>query len=117
LWRAAAKRLKSLERVKGIEPSSPAWKEIAAPQTSTSITEKQQPNAPLIENKKFSDPKWPLRRVWLLTPRPSMPPGHVIAAGETPGGGKMDFCWLVFEHQLSGIPQIGWLHRDEAVSS
>ena len=24
----------------------------------------------------------PLRRVWLLTPRPSMPPGYVIARGE-----------------------------------
>ena len=54
----------------------------------------------------------PLRRVWLLTPRPSMPPGHVIAAGERPSGGKMDFCWLVFEHGYVGAAEMGWLHRD-----
>jgi len=30
----------------------------------------------------------PLRRISLLTPRPSMPPGHIIAAGSKPGGGQ-----------------------------
>src|SRR5262249_36628929 len=28
----------------------------------------------------------PLTRIYLLTPRPSMPPGHVILAGARPGG-------------------------------
>jgi len=56
----------------------------------------------------------PLRRVWLLTPRPSMPPGSVIMRGEKPGGGKMDFCWLVFGPG-SGAPEIRWLHRDGEV--
>lgn len=56
--------------------------------------------------------KAPLRRVWLLTPRPSMPPGHVIAAGNKPGGGKMDFCWLVLEHEFSGVPEMRWLRRN-----
>jgi hypothetical protein len=55
----------------------------------------------------------PLRRVWLLTPRPSMPPGHVIAAGQKPGGGKMDFCWLVFERGYVDQPELRWLHRDK----
>lgn len=55
----------------------------------------------------------PLRRVWLLTPRPSMPPGRVIQAGDKPGGGKMDFCWLIFGPG-SGAPEIRWLHRDGA---
>ena len=55
----------------------------------------------------------PLRRVWLLTPRPSMPPGKWIAAGNKPGGGKQDFCWLVFEPGFKGKPTMGWLHRDE----
>jgi hypothetical protein len=55
----------------------------------------------------------PLRRIWLLTPRPSMPPGHVIAAGDKPGGGKMDFCWLVLEQRYKGAPEMGWLHRDK----
>lgn len=55
----------------------------------------------------------PLARIWLMTPRPSMPPGHVIAAGQKPGGGKMDFCWLIFEHGYEGTPEIRWLHRDK----
>ena len=54
----------------------------------------------------------PLRRVWLLTPRPSMPPGRVIAAGEKPQGGKADFCWVVFDQSYSGTPEVKWLHRD-----
>jgi hypothetical protein len=56
----------------------------------------------------------PLRRVWLLTPRPSMPPGHVITAGGKVGGGKSDYCWLVFEHGYTGKPEMQWLHRDKA---
>lgn len=55
----------------------------------------------------------PLQTVWLLTPRPSMPPGHVIAAGQKPGGGKMDFCWLVWERNYSGNPELKWLRRDK----
>ena len=56
----------------------------------------------------------PLSKVLLLTPRPSMPPGHVIAAGEKPGGGKQDFCWLVWDKDHDGPATIGWLHRDGA---
>ena len=56
----------------------------------------------------------PLRRIWLLTPRPSMPPGSWIAAGNKPGGGTQDFCWMVFEHGYKGAPTIGWLHRGES---
>lgn len=55
----------------------------------------------------------PLARILLLTPRPSMPPGHVIARGEKPGGGKQDFCWLIWDRNHSGAPSIGWLHRDK----
>jgi hypothetical protein len=56
----------------------------------------------------------PLVQVWLLTPRPSMPPGHIIAAGAKAQGGKMDFCWLVFDrrHPDGGRREIGWLRRD-----
>ncbi len=54
----------------------------------------------------------PLKTVWLMTPRPSMPPGHVIAAGEKPGGGKADFCWLVWERGHNGTAEIKWLRRD-----
>jgi len=62
--------------------------------------------------------KWlsdlPLARVWLLTPRPSMPPGYVIAAGEKPGGGTQDFAWLVFTREHRGPPELRWLHRGDA---
>jgi hypothetical protein len=30
------------------------------------------------------------------------------------GGGKSDYCWLVFEHGYNGQPEMRWLHRDEA---
>ena len=54
----------------------------------------------------------PLRRICLLTPRPSMPPGYVIARGEKPGGGRTDFAWLVFERGYIGNAEVAWLHRD-----
>jgi hypothetical protein len=54
----------------------------------------------------------PLRTIWCLTPRPSMPPAHVILNGGKVGGGKEDFVWLVFEHSYSGGPEVRWLHRD-----
>jgi hypothetical protein len=54
----------------------------------------------------------PLKTVWLLTPRPSMPPGETILRGEKPGGGKMDYCWLVFERGHQGAAAMQWLHRD-----
>lgn len=65
--------------------------------------------------------KWlqdlPLHSVWLLTPRPSMPPGHVVLdlerQGREPSGGKKDFCWLIFERGFEGAPSIRWLHRDK----
>lgn len=55
----------------------------------------------------------PLQRVWLMTPRPSMPPGHVITAGGKVGGGKSDYCWLVFERGYRGTPELRWLTREK----
>jgi hypothetical protein len=54
----------------------------------------------------------PLRRVWLLSPRPSMPPGHYLAAGKRAKNGKKDFCWLIFEQGFNGSPEVHWLYRD-----
>jgi hypothetical protein len=54
----------------------------------------------------------PLKTVYLLSPRPSMPPGAWIAAGNKPGGGTQDFCWLVMDSKFKGVPQLKWLHRD-----
>jgi hypothetical protein len=58
----------------------------------------------------------PLCRIWLLTPRPSMPPGSYILAGKKPKGGRVDFCWIVFERGYVGPPTMLWLHRDHGVS-
>jgi len=37
----------------------------------------------------------PPHRVWILTPRPSCPPGEYLLAGNEAGGGTADWCWLV----------------------
>lgn len=58
----------------------------------------------------------PLRRIYLLTPRPSMPPGHTITAGSKPSGGTQDFCWLIWERGYVGAPEVKWLHRDGAAA-
>lgn len=54
----------------------------------------------------------PLATIYLLTPRPSMPPGTVIEAGIDPSNGTKDFAWLVWDH-LAGEapPAIKWLRR------
>jgi hypothetical protein len=53
----------------------------------------------------------PLRRVLHITPRPSMPPGAVIEAGVSPGGGKEDFAVLIWLKGFDGKPETGWLRR------
>jgi hypothetical protein len=59
----------------------------------------------------------PLRRIWLMTPRPSMPPGEAIAAGQKVGGGRVDYCWLVWKYPYEGHASIQWLHRDRSRQS
>jgi hypothetical protein len=54
----------------------------------------------------------PLEQVLVLTPRPSMPPGPVIEAGEDPGGGTEDFAWFIWNRAYKGKPTLGWLNRD-----
>jgi hypothetical protein len=55
----------------------------------------------------------PLATVWLLAPRPSMPPGTVIEAGAKAGSGTVDFAWFVWDHaRQPGHPVIRWLRRD-----
>lgn len=53
-----------------------------------------------------------LRRVYFITPRPSMPPGSVIASGGKPGNGTTDYAWFVWEAYYPGSPEICWLRRD-----
>ena len=61
--------------------------------------------------------RMPLESVILMSPRPSMPPGSWIAAGNNPGGGSQDFCWLVFNKTMTATaPRMRWLHRDRSRS-
>lgn len=53
----------------------------------------------------------PLRRVYFITPRPSMPPGPAIMAGEKPGNGTTDYAWFVWLRGFDGAPEVCWLRR------
>jgi hypothetical protein len=60
----------------------------------------------------------PLETIYLLSPRPSMPPGSHIAAGHKASGGKTDFCWLVFNKETSpSAPRARWLRRNTGIQS
>jgi hypothetical protein len=52
----------------------------------------------------------PVARLYLLTPRPSVPP----LTAKVIGGGRVDFCWLVLDQRHEGLPTLSWLHRDGA---
>jgi hypothetical protein len=54
----------------------------------------------------------PLRRVYFITPRPSMPPGQVVEAGGKPGNGTTDYAWFVWLRGYDGAPEVRWLRRD-----
>ncbi len=54
----------------------------------------------------------PLQWVFFLCPRPSMPPGQVLAAGVKPGNGTTDYAWYIFSHSpYKEPPKIGWLYK------
>lgn len=52
-------------------------------------------------------------REYRIGPRPSMPPGPVIEAGEDPGGGKKDFSIFIFMRAFDGEPTIRFLDISE----
>ena len=53
----------------------------------------------------------PLAEVLDITPRPSMPPGPVILAGEKPGGGTKDFSVFIWRKGHEGRHVGGWLRK------
>ncbi|PZR88393.1 MAG: hypothetical protein DI537_23940 [Stutzerimonas stutzeri] len=55
----------------------------------------------------------PLAEVLDITPRPSMPPGPVILAGEKPGGGTKDFSVFIWRQGHQGRPLGGWLRKHD----
>lgn len=50
-------------------------------------------------------------RIWLITPRPSCPPGAYLKAGNKPGGGRADYCWIVWlpQQRIVAPTEIDWL--------
>lgn len=61
--------------------------------------------------------KSPLRRVWFLAPRPSMPPGPWLVTGKKVGQGVQDFAWFIWLKGYDGHPEIRWLRRDDGITS
>ena len=58
-------------------------------------------------------PSSPLRRVYPISPRPSMPPGAVIEAGVRPGNGTKDFAWFVWQNRYVGAPEIVFMNTSQ----
>lgn len=67
----------------------------------------------------------PLAHILFMSPRPSMPTGEFIRRVERGdvdkktkkplkvGGGKQDFCWLIFDRDHGyRSANVGWLYRD-----
>ena len=71
-------------------------------------------------------------RVYVLANRASMPPGRLLdpetglyafddpagkfKAGKAPGGGAIDYCWVVFVPGYGGPTDLRWLRRRERVA-
>ena len=55
-------------------------------------------------------PNSPLKVVYPISPRPSMPPAKVIMSGEKPGNGTKDFAWFVWQNGFSGSPKIAFMN-------
>lgn len=52
----------------------------------------------------------PPARVWIVTPRPSCPPGEWLKAGNKAGGGTADWCWIVWDNSAPGAAtSLGWI--------
>lgn len=54
----------------------------------------------------------PLAEIYVLTPRPSMPPGQYLLDGGARGSGTKDFAWFIWDKtQIAFSPRIDWLRR------
>lgn len=58
----------------------------------------------------------PPDRIWIVTPRPSCPPGQFLLDGGKDEDGKSDWCWLVFDKTLPkearGQTRLMWLRGE-----
>ena len=57
-------------------------------------------------------PHSPLKTVYSISPRPSMPPGKVIEAGIRPGNGTKDYAWLVWQNGYTGHAHMHFLNTN-----
>lgn len=56
----------------------------------------------------------PPTRVWMVTPRPSCPPGEFLKTGGKATGGNPDFCWLVWSlTEAHAGTQFNWLRAKQ----
>lgn len=62
-------------------------------------------------------PRSPLRTVFPISPRPSMPPGAVIMAGIRPGNGTKDYAWFVWQRGYEGSATISFLNTNLVLHS
>lgn len=53
----------------------------------------------------------PVKRVWILSDRPSMPPGDVAVEAK---GGMSDYCWIIIQPGWDKEPRLNWLARGDA---
>jgi hypothetical protein len=69
-------------------------------------------------HKKFTE-IWPLATVYVLSKRPSCLPGSLIMQGVAPGGGEINYCWLIFDGALDETaldrPALGFLMPPKGV--
>lgn len=53
---------------------------------------------------------FPPSRIYVLYPRVSCPPGEYLEAGNAPGGGTADWCWLVWDEERGRPTELRWLN-------
>lgn len=57
----------------------------------------------------------PPSRAWILSERPSCPPGEYLAAGNEAKGGTADWVWLVWSASAPrGETKLGWIAKGRA---
>jgi hypothetical protein len=60
--------------------------------------------------------EYPPDRIWIVTPRPSCPPGQFLLDGGVAEDGKSDWCWLVWDKTLPttlrGDTRLRWLRGE-----
>lgn len=57
-------------------------------------------------------PVSPLKTLFSISPRPSMPPGRVIQSGIKPGNGTKDFAWLVWQKGYTGATSLKFMNTN-----